>query len=71
MRSGWIKESLLAFAVAMAFLYLGSIKREVHSHSKRLQNAHQNDSIRGLGMLKRMGKLEADINKLRKSQFLI
>uniref|UniRef100_A0A3B4T321 Polypeptide N-acetylgalactosaminyltransferase n=1 Tax=Seriola dumerili TaxID=41447 RepID=A0A3B4T321_SERDU len=30
-RSGWIKGLLLAFAVASALLYLGSIKREVHT----------------------------------------
>ncbi|XP_068572829.1 probable polypeptide N-acetylgalactosaminyltransferase 8 [Cebidichthys violaceus] len=64
MRSGWIKGSLLAFAVAVALLYLGSIKREVHTHSDRLQKAHHNDSIRGKGMLKRMDKMETDINKL-------
>ncbi|KAM6896125.1 putative polypeptide N-acetylgalactosaminyltransferase 8 [Lycodopsis pacificus] len=64
MRSGWIKGSLLAFTVATALLYLGSIKREVHTHSERLQKAHHNDSIRGKGMLKRMDKMETDINKL-------
>ncbi|KAK2859062.1 hypothetical protein Q5P01_003682 [Channa striata] len=41
-----------------------SIKREVHTHSERLQRAHQNDSIRGQGMFKRMDKMEADINRL-------
>ncbi|XP_031715071.1 probable polypeptide N-acetylgalactosaminyltransferase 8 isoform X2 [Anarrhichthys ocellatus] len=46
MRSGWMKGSLLAFTVAAALLYLGSIKREVHTHSERLQKAHHNDSIR-------------------------
>ncbi|GAA6221100.1 probable polypeptide N-acetylgalactosaminyltransferase 8 [Lates japonicus] len=64
MRSGWIKGLLLTFALASALLYLGSIKREVHTHSERLQRAHQNDSIRGQGMLKRMDKMEADINRL-------
>ncbi|XP_023268864.1 probable polypeptide N-acetylgalactosaminyltransferase 8 [Seriola lalandi dorsalis] len=63
-RSGWIKGLLLAFAVASALLYLGSIKREVHTHSERLQRAHQNDSIRGQGMLKRMDRMEDDINRL-------
>ncbi|KAK9525785.1 hypothetical protein VZT92_016465 [Zoarces viviparus] len=64
MRSGWIKGSLLAFTVATALLYLGSIKREVHTHAERLQKAHHNDSIRGKGMLKRMDKMETDLNKL-------
>ncbi|XP_075967424.1 putative polypeptide N-acetylgalactosaminyltransferase 8 [Anarhichas minor] len=64
MRSGWVKGSLLAFTVAAALLYLGSIKREVHTHSERLQKAHHNDSIRDKGMLKRMVKMETDINKL-------
>ncbi|GLD48354.1 probable polypeptide N-acetylgalactosaminyltransferase 8 [Lates japonicus] len=64
MRSGWIKGLLLTFDLASALLYLGSIKREVHTHSERLQRAHQNDSIRGQGMLKRMDKMEADINRL-------
>ncbi|XP_041819592.1 probable polypeptide N-acetylgalactosaminyltransferase 8 [Chelmon rostratus] len=64
MRSGWIKVSLLVFAVATALLYLSSIKREVHTHSERLQRAHHNDSIRGQGMLNRMDKMEADINRL-------
>lgn len=70
MRSGWIKGSLLVFTVATALLYLGSIKREVHTHSERLQRAHHNDSIRGQGMLKRMAKMEADINRLGESNFL-
>ncbi|KAM9335022.1 putative polypeptide N-acetylgalactosaminyltransferase 8 [Symphorus nematophorus] len=64
MRSGWIKGSLLSFAVTAALLYLGSIKREVHTHSERLQRAHQNDSVRGLGMIKKMEKMEEDINRL-------
>uniref|UniRef100_A0A3P8TX75 Polypeptide N-acetylgalactosaminyltransferase n=1 Tax=Amphiprion percula TaxID=161767 RepID=A0A3P8TX75_AMPPE len=64
MRSGWVKALLLVCAVASALLYLGSIKREVHSHGERLQRAHQNDSIRGQGMLQRMEKMEADINRL-------
>lgn len=65
MRSGWIKGSMLVLTVATALLYLSSIKREVHTHSERLQRAHHNDSIRGQGMLKRMAKMEADINRLR------
>ncbi|XP_049422469.1 probable polypeptide N-acetylgalactosaminyltransferase 8 [Epinephelus fuscoguttatus] len=64
MRSGWIKGSFLAFAMALALLYLGSIKKEVHIHSERLQRAHHNDSIRGQGMIKRMNKMEADIGRL-------
>lgn len=65
MRSGWIKGSLLVLTVATALLYLSSIKREVHTHSERLQRAHHNDSIRSQGMLKRMAKMEADVNRLR------
>lgn len=68
MRAGWTKGSLLVFAVATALLYLGSIKREVHIHSERLQRAHHNDSIMGQGMLKRMAKMEADISRLRESK---
>ncbi|XP_026217326.1 probable polypeptide N-acetylgalactosaminyltransferase 8 [Anabas testudineus] len=64
MRSGWIKGFLVVFFVTFALLNLSSIKREVHTHSERLQRAHQNESIRGQGMLKRMGKLEADIKRL-------
>jgi len=65
MRSGRVKGSPVA--VAAALLYLGSIKREVHAHSERLQRAHHNDSIRGRAMLTRMDKMEADINRLRDS----
>uniref|UniRef100_A0A8D2ZUC3 Polypeptide N-acetylgalactosaminyltransferase n=1 Tax=Scophthalmus maximus TaxID=52904 RepID=A0A8D2ZUC3_SCOMX len=64
MRSGGIKWSLLVFAVASALLYLGSIKTDVRTHSERLQRAHHNDSVRGLGMLKRMEKMETDISRL-------
>ncbi|TNN63157.1 putative polypeptide N-acetylgalactosaminyltransferase 8 [Liparis tanakae] len=64
MRSGWVKGSLVAVAVAAALLYLGSIKREVHAHSERLQRTHHNDSIRGRAMLTRMDKMETDINRL-------
>ena len=67
MRSGWIKALLPALAVASALLYLGSIKNEVHTHSERLQRAHYNDSVRGQGMLKRMDKMETDIDRLRES----
>lgn len=68
MRSGWIKGLLPVIAVAVALLYLGSIKMEVHTHAERLQRAHHNDSIRGLGMLKRMDQMEVDINRLRESK---
>ncbi|XP_039648147.1 probable polypeptide N-acetylgalactosaminyltransferase 8 isoform X1 [Perca fluviatilis] len=64
MRSGRIKGSILFFALAVALLYLGSIKREVYDHSKRLQRAHHNDSIRDHGMLTRMDKIEMDISRL-------
>ncbi|XP_069020981.1 probable polypeptide N-acetylgalactosaminyltransferase 8 [Embiotoca jacksoni] len=57
MRSRWFKGSLAAFVVALALLQLGSIKREVHTHSKRLQKAHHNNTVR-------MDKIEADINRL-------
>lgn len=67
MRSGWIKGLLLLLSMATVLLYLGSIRREVHIHSERLQRAHQNDSIRGQGVLKRMEKMEANINRLRES----
>lgn len=68
MRSGWIKGSLLAFVVAAGLLYLGSIKREVRTHSERLQRANRNDSIREKGMLMRMGKMEDHIDRLRECQ---
>ncbi|XP_008281149.1 probable polypeptide N-acetylgalactosaminyltransferase 8 [Stegastes partitus] len=64
MRSGQVKAFLLVCIMALALLYLGSIKREVHTHSESLQRAHHNDSIRGQGMLQRMEKMEGDINKL-------
>lgn len=65
MRSGWIKGLLMVFTVAFTMLNLGSIKKEVHTHSESLQRAHHNESIRGQGMLKRMDKMEADIETLR------
>ncbi|XP_059181559.1 probable polypeptide N-acetylgalactosaminyltransferase 8 [Centropristis striata] len=64
MRSVWIKGSLLVFTVATALVYLGSIQKEVHTHSERLQRAHHNDSVRSEGMLRRMEKMETDINRL-------
>ena len=68
MRSGWIKGALTAFVVAFALLYLGSIKREVHTHAEKLQRAHQNDTIRGQGILRKMDKMEADIDRLCESE---
>ncbi|KAG8005565.1 putative polypeptide N-acetylgalactosaminyltransferase 8 [Nibea albiflora] len=65
MRPGWLKGSLLVFAVAVALLYLSSIKKEVRTHSERLQRARHNESIRNQGMLNRMRKMEADIDSLR------
>ncbi|XP_029318262.1 probable polypeptide N-acetylgalactosaminyltransferase 8 isoform X2 [Cottoperca gobio] len=38
--------------------------REVHTLSGRRHRAHDNDSIRDRGMLKRMGKMETDIDTL-------
>ncbi|XP_073336794.1 probable polypeptide N-acetylgalactosaminyltransferase 8 [Pagrus major] len=64
MRSGWIKGSLLVFAVTAAVFYLSSIKREVKTSVEKIQRAHNNDSIRGQGILKRMDKMEVHINKL-------
>lgn len=65
MRSGWIKGLLVVFTVGLTMLNLGTIKKEVHTHSERLQRAHHNETIRGQGMLKRMDKMEADMEKLR------
>lgn len=67
MRPGWLKGSLLVFVFGGALLYLSSIKREVRTHSERLQRAHHNESIRDQGLLNRMQKMEADINSLRES----
>ncbi|XP_061570520.1 probable polypeptide N-acetylgalactosaminyltransferase 8 [Cololabis saira] len=64
MRHSWFKGSLVLVVAVSAWLYLGSIKREVHIHSQRLQRAHHNESIRGQGMLKRMDKIEDNINRL-------
>ncbi|XP_027128241.1 probable polypeptide N-acetylgalactosaminyltransferase 8 [Larimichthys crocea] len=68
MRPGWLKGSLLVFVFGGALLYLSSIKREVRTHSERLQRAHHNESIRDQGLLNRMQKMEADINSLRESK---
>ncbi|XP_060885241.1 probable polypeptide N-acetylgalactosaminyltransferase 8 [Labrus mixtus] len=64
MRPGGIKGALLLLAGGAALFYLFSIKREVLIHSESLQRAHNNDSIRGQGMVKRMERMEADINRL-------
>ncbi|XP_041636948.1 probable polypeptide N-acetylgalactosaminyltransferase 8 [Cheilinus undulatus] len=64
MRAGWIKGPLLVFAGGALLFYLSSIKDEVHTHSEKLQRAHHNDSIKGQGMLQRMEKMEASINRL-------
>ncbi|XP_032361412.1 polypeptide N-acetylgalactosaminyltransferase 18 isoform X2 [Etheostoma spectabile] len=64
MKFGWIKGSIMASAMVMALLYLGSIKREVYIHSQRLQRAHHNVSVRDQGMLTRLDKMEMDISKL-------
>uniref|UniRef100_A0A4W5MA67 Polypeptide N-acetylgalactosaminyltransferase n=1 Tax=Hucho hucho TaxID=62062 RepID=A0A4W5MA67_9TELE len=67
MRLGWIRGLAPLLAIAAGILYITSIKREVHSHGERLQRAHQNDSVRGQDMLKRLEKMEAHIQKLVKS----
>lgn len=64
MRFGWVKGSLLVFAVTAAVFYLSSIRREVKTNVEKLQRAYNNDSIRGQGMLERMDKMEAHISKL-------
>uniref|UniRef100_A0A3Q3F1X9 Polypeptide N-acetylgalactosaminyltransferase n=1 Tax=Labrus bergylta TaxID=56723 RepID=A0A3Q3F1X9_9LABR len=67
MRPGGIKGALLILAGGVALFFLFSIKREVLIHSERLQRAHNNDSIRGQGMVERMERMEADINRLCES----
>ncbi|XP_039891554.1 probable polypeptide N-acetylgalactosaminyltransferase 8 [Simochromis diagramma] len=64
MRASWMKALLTVLIVAFALLYLSSIKKEVHIHSERLQRVHYNDSIRDQGIVKRMEKMETDINRL-------
>lgn len=66
-KSGWVKRLLVTFTVALAWLALGSIRKEVHVHSDRLQRAQHNDSIRSQGMLKRMDNMDADIKRLSES----
>ncbi|CAB1345936.1 unnamed protein product [Coregonus sp. 'balchen'] len=67
MRLGWVRGLAPLLAMAAGILYITSIKQEVHSHGERLQRAHQNDSVRGQDMLKRLEKMEAHIEKLVKT----
>ncbi|XP_029617206.1 probable polypeptide N-acetylgalactosaminyltransferase 8 [Salmo trutta] len=67
MRLGWVRGLAPLLAMAAGILYITSIKREVHSHGERLQRAHQNDSVRGQDILKRLEKMEAHIEKLLKT----
>lgn len=67
MRSGWLKVFLLVLVLALALLYLSNIKTEVYSHSERLQRAHHNETLRGHTMLRRMDKMEENLNRLRES----
>uniref|UniRef100_A0A665VS04 Polypeptide N-acetylgalactosaminyltransferase n=1 Tax=Echeneis naucrates TaxID=173247 RepID=A0A665VS04_ECHNA len=64
MRSGGVKGLFFLFVVSSFIFYLGSIKKEVHTHSERLLKVHQNDSIRGQGMLHRIDRMEEDISQL-------
>ncbi|KAM9704903.1 putative polypeptide N-acetylgalactosaminyltransferase 8 [Menidia menidia] len=64
MRSGWFKGSLIILIMTLALFYIGSIKREFHPHSEKLQTNYHNDSIKGQGVLSKMEKMEADINRL-------
>ncbi|XP_062239364.1 probable polypeptide N-acetylgalactosaminyltransferase 8 [Platichthys flesus] len=64
MRCGYFKVTILALATASTLVYLSSIKNEVHTHSERLETAQHNDSIRGQGMLRRLDKMEKDLNRL-------
>ncbi|XP_034529060.1 probable polypeptide N-acetylgalactosaminyltransferase 8 [Notolabrus celidotus] len=64
MRAGWMKGSFLTLAGIFALLYVRSMKREINTHSERIQINHQNDSIRGQGILRKMENMEADIGKL-------
>ncbi|XP_020569993.1 probable polypeptide N-acetylgalactosaminyltransferase 8 [Oryzias latipes] len=64
MRSGSLKILLIVFILGWALFYLGYLKRDVDDYSKKLQRVHLNDSIRGHGVLQRMSKIEADIDRL-------
>uniref|UniRef100_A0A3P9HNW2 Polypeptide N-acetylgalactosaminyltransferase n=1 Tax=Oryzias latipes TaxID=8090 RepID=A0A3P9HNW2_ORYLA len=68
MRSGSLKGLLMVFVLVWAMFYLSSIKREVHDYSRNLQRVYLNDSIRGHGVLQRMSKIEADIDRLSESK---
>ncbi|CAN9508412.1 unnamed protein product [Ophioblennius macclurei] len=58
MRAGYLKGSVLALALVSTMLYLSSIKQEV------LRTAHRNESIAGRDLMRRMGKMEENINTL-------
>ncbi|XP_055010055.1 polypeptide N-acetylgalactosaminyltransferase 18-like [Boleophthalmus pectinirostris] len=64
MKSGQLKALFLCFVVVSSLFCFGSIKLGVYKQVTKLPKAHQNDSVRGQGMLKRMDKIEADIDKL-------
>lgn len=64
MRFSYIKGSVFIFALTSTMLYLSSLKQEFYSQSERLQRAHLNESITGQDLLKRMEKMEENINTL-------
>uniref|UniRef100_A0A3P9M4W5 Polypeptide N-acetylgalactosaminyltransferase n=1 Tax=Oryzias latipes TaxID=8090 RepID=A0A3P9M4W5_ORYLA len=68
MRSGSLKILLIVFILGWALFYLGYLKRDVDDYSRKLQMGHLNDSIRGHGVLQRMSKIEADIDRLSESK---
>lgn len=69
MRSGWFKGFLVVLVLALASVYLSNIKTEVYTNSERLQRAHHNETLRGHMVLRRMDKMEENINRLRESLF--
>ncbi|KAJ8391066.1 hypothetical protein AAFF_G00096870 [Aldrovandia affinis] len=50
-----------------AMLYIMSIKREMHSYGENLQRAHQSNKGWNQDTLKKLEKMETDINQLAKS----
>ncbi|XP_056132676.1 LOW QUALITY PROTEIN: probable polypeptide N-acetylgalactosaminyltransferase 8 [Lampris incognitus] len=69
MRFSVYRGLVIAIVIAVALLFFGSIKQETHSHSiqsKRLQEADDKASVGESSILRRMDKMEADINKLVK-----
>ncbi|XP_037116018.1 probable polypeptide N-acetylgalactosaminyltransferase 8 isoform X2 [Syngnathus acus] len=66
MRPGWLRGVLLVTFVASTLLYLGSIRRDVKSHSERLHRVIYNDSVHEQGIFKRLEKMEAGIERLLK-----